>query len=65
MLRLLVYIALFLIAIYILFQLKKGWDRLSPNSKKQIVSFGLYGLFNILKLKWRIILSVLLKLFKK
>lgn len=65
MLRLIFYIILFILAIYLLLWLKAKWNRLQPQTKKQIVSFGLLGLFRLLKYKWRTILSFLFRLLKK
>lgn len=65
MIRLVLYAIVLIALIYILLWLKRKWNKLHPNTKKQIMFLGMNGLFNFLRLKWQIILIALWQIIKR
>lgn len=66
MLRLILIALLLIVTIYLILWLKRRfWNRLTPQTKKQIITFGLLNIFNFLKLKWQIILIFSWKILKQ
>ena len=65
MIRLILYFIAFIVVIYLLLWLKEKWNRLHPNTKKQILFLGMNGLFNFLRLKWQIILIAIWQIVKR
>jgi len=65
MIRLVLYFLAFIVVIYFIIWLKRKWDKLHPNTKKQILFLGMNGLFNFLRLKWQIILIALWQIIKR
>ncbi len=66
MLRLILIVLLLIVTVYLILWLKRRfWNRLTPQVKKQIITFGLLNIFNFLKLKWQIILMFSWQILKK
>jgi len=65
MLRLIFFLILFIAAIYFLMWLKSRFNRLSPESKKKLLFFGLSNVFSFLKGRWFWILTIAWKILKR
>jgi hypothetical protein len=65
MIRLVLYFIAFIVLVYLLLWLKGKWDKLHPNTKKQILFLGMNGVFNFLRLKWQIILIAIWQIVKR
>ena len=65
MLRLIFFLILFIAAIYFLMWLKNRFNRLQPEAKKKLLSFGLSNVFNFLKNRWFWILTIAWKILKR
>jgi len=64
-LRLIFFLILFIAAIYFLMWLKNRFNRLQPEAKKKLLSFGLSNVFNFLKNRWFWILTIAWRILKR
>jgi len=65
MLRLVFAVLIFIVLLYIFFWVKEKFKILRPETKKQILTFGLIYLIGLLKAKWQIIIQVVWHILKR